>query len=122
MTVHYNTVAVDGLQVFYRSAPVVLLMHGFPSAGHMFRDLTPEVAGKYHVVAPDLPGFGMIEQPARDAFADTFENIAKVFRGVHGATVKTFEARYAHVWTVPNGKIITFRQYIDTLAIAQARV
>ena len=83
MTVRFNTVNVDGLKVFYRSAgdpsaPVVLLLHGFPSASHMFRDLIPELAGKYHVVAPDLPGFGMTEQPARNAFAYTFENITKV--------------------------------------------
>ena len=72
MTVRFNTVDVHGLKVFYRSAgdqsaPVVLLLHGFPSASHMFRDLIPELAGKYHVVAPDLPGFGMTEQPARNA-------------------------------------------------------
>ena len=83
MTVRFNTVNVDGLNVFYRSAgdpsaSVVLLLHGFPSASHMFRDLIPELAGKYHVVAPDLPGFGMTEQPARDAFAYTFENITRV--------------------------------------------
>ena len=83
MTVRFNTVDVDGLKVFYRSAgdpsaPVVLLLHGFPSASHMFRDLIPELAGKYHVVAPDLPGFGMTEQPARGDFAYTFENIAKL--------------------------------------------
>jgi pimeloyl-ACP methyl ester carboxylesterase len=83
MTVRFETVDVDGLKVFYRSAgdastPVVLLLHGFPTASHMFRDLIPELASKYHVVAPDLPGFGMTEQPARDAFAYTFSNITKV--------------------------------------------
>ncbi len=83
MTVRFNIVDVDGLKLFYRSAGdpsarVVLLLHGFPSASHMFRDLIPELAGKYHVVAPDLPGFGMTEQPARDVFAYTFENITKV--------------------------------------------
>ena len=83
MTVRFETVDVDGLKVFYRSAgdpgaPAVLLLHGFPTASHMFRDLIPELAGKYHVVAPDLPGFGMTEQPARDAFTYTFDNIAKV--------------------------------------------
>ena len=83
MTVRFNTVDVDGLKVFYRSAgdqsaPVVLLLHGFPSASHMFRELIPELAGKYHVVAPDLPGFGMTEQPARNAFAYTFKNITTV--------------------------------------------
>lgn len=83
MTVRFNTVDVDGLTLFYREAgdasrPTVLLLHGFPSASHMFRDLIPELAGTYHVVAPDLPGFGMTEQPARDQFDYTFENIAKV--------------------------------------------
>ena len=83
MSVRFETVDVDGLRVFYRSAgdpgaPTVLLLHGFPSASHMFRDLIPELAGTYHVVAPDLPGFGMTEQAARDAFAYSFDNIAKV--------------------------------------------
>jgi pimeloyl-ACP methyl ester carboxylesterase len=83
MTVRFNTVDVDGLEVFYRSAgdpkaPAVLLLHGFPSASHMFRDLIPELADHYHVVAPDLPGFGMTQQPARHAFGYTFDNIAVV--------------------------------------------
>jgi pimeloyl-ACP methyl ester carboxylesterase len=83
MTVRFNTIDVDGLEIFYRSAgnpdaPTILLLHGFPSASHMFRDLIPELAESYHVVAPDLPGFGMTEQPARDAFNYTFETIANV--------------------------------------------
>ena len=83
MTVRFQTVDVDGLKVFYRSAgdpgaPVVLLLHGFPTASHMFRDLIPELAGKFHVVAPDLPGFGMTEQPARDVFDYTFASITEV--------------------------------------------
>jgi pimeloyl-ACP methyl ester carboxylesterase len=83
MSVRFNSVEVDGLKVFYREAgnqarPTVLLLHGFPSASHMFRDLIPQLADRYHVVAPDLPGFGMTEQPARDKFAYTFENFAHV--------------------------------------------
>ena len=83
MSVHFKTTDVDGLKVFYREAgdpgrPAVLLLHGFPSASHMFRDLIPQLADRYHVVAPDLPGFGMTEQPVRDQFAYTFENIANV--------------------------------------------
>ncbi len=83
MTVRFNTVDVDGVKMFYRSAgatdaPAVLLLHGFPSASHMFRDLIPELVDRYHVVAPDLPGFGMTEQPARGQFAYTFDNIANV--------------------------------------------
>ena len=83
MSVRFNSVDVDGLKVFYREAgnqacPTVLLLHGFPSASHMFRDLIPQLEDDYYVVAPDLPGFGMTEQPARDKFAYTFENFAHV--------------------------------------------
>ncbi|MDE2319748.1 MAG: alpha/beta hydrolase [Rhodospirillales bacterium] len=82
MPVRFNIVDIDGLKIFYREAgdktrPTLLLLHGFPSASHMFRDLIPELSGRYHVVAPDLPGFGMTEQPARDKFSYSFENIAK---------------------------------------------
>jgi pimeloyl-ACP methyl ester carboxylesterase len=83
MTVHFKTINVDGLNLFYREAgdpirPTVLLLHGFPSASHMFRDLIPELANNFHVVAPDFPGFGMTEQPPRDQFTYSFDNIAKV--------------------------------------------
>lgn len=83
MTVQFKTADVDGLKLFYREAgdatrPTVLLLHGFPSASHMFRDLIPELADQYHVVAPDLPGFGMTEQPSRDKFDYTFQNLTKV--------------------------------------------
>lgn len=83
MTARYQTADVDGLSVFYREAgdrarPTILLLHGFPSSSHMFRDLIPELADHYHVIAPDLPGFGQTEQPARDQFAYTFANIADV--------------------------------------------
>jgi pimeloyl-ACP methyl ester carboxylesterase len=83
MTTRFKTVSVDGTNVFYREAgdpsrPSILLLHGFPSASHMFRDLIPELAGQYHVVAPDLPGFGMTEMKPRDQFAYTFDNLAGV--------------------------------------------
>ncbi len=83
MTVHFNSIDVDGLKVFYREAgnparPTVLLLHGFPTASHMFRDLIPALADSYHLVAPDLPGFGMTEQPTRNRFTYTFQNLAKV--------------------------------------------
>jgi pimeloyl-ACP methyl ester carboxylesterase len=83
MSVTFKTADVDSLKLFYREAgdpsrPTVLLLHGFPSASHMFRDLIPELADDFHVVAPDLPGFGMTEQPGRNQFAYTFENIANV--------------------------------------------
>ena len=76
-------VDVDGLEVFYREAgpadaPVLLLLHGFPSSSHMFRDLIPQLAGEYRVIAPDLPGFGQSAMPAREAFGYTFDRLARV--------------------------------------------
>ena len=76
-------VDVDGLEVFYREAgpadgPVLLLLHGFPSSSHMFRDLIPRLAGEYRVIAPDLPGFGQSAMPPREAFAYTFDRLARV--------------------------------------------
>ncbi len=83
MTTRFNTVNVDGIDVFFREAgdpshPSILLLHGFPSASHMFRDLIPELADHYHVVAPDLPGFGQTEIKSRDQFAYRFDTIATV--------------------------------------------
>jgi pimeloyl-ACP methyl ester carboxylesterase len=81
--VRYRTADVDGFKVFYREAgrsdaPKLLLLHGFPSAGHMFRNLIPLLADKFHIVAADLPGFGQSDMPPRDKFKYTFDNIAGV--------------------------------------------
>jgi pimeloyl-ACP methyl ester carboxylesterase len=81
--VHFKTVKVEGLNLFYREAgkagqPKLLLLHGFPTSSHMFRDLIPLLSGQFHVIAPDLPGFGRTDLPARSDFKYTFENIAKV--------------------------------------------
>jgi pimeloyl-ACP methyl ester carboxylesterase len=82
-SVKYRTAEVDNFKVFYREAgragaPKLLLLHGFPSAGHMFRDLIPALADAFHIVAPDLPGFGQSDMPPRDKFSYTFDNIARV--------------------------------------------
>ena len=77
----FNTVKADGVNVFYREdgaadAPVVLLLHGFPTSSHMFRELIPRLATKYRVIAPDLPGFGFTEVPAERNYQYTFDNLA----------------------------------------------
>lgn len=79
----YRTANVEGVEVFYREAgpkdaPVLLLLHGFPTSSHMFRNLIPQLADKYHVIAPDYPGFGQSAMPERSKFAYTFDNYAVV--------------------------------------------
>jgi len=77
--IKYRTADVDGFKIFYREAgeagaPKLLLLHGFPTAGHMFRDLIPHLADRFHIIAPDLPGFGNSDMPGRGY---TFDRIAE---------------------------------------------
>ena len=79
----YRTADVDNKSIFYREAgskdaPVLLLLHGFPSSSHMFRDLIPALADAYRVIAPDLPGFGFSDTPGRAEFNYTFQNLTDV--------------------------------------------
>ena len=79
--IKYRSADVDGLKIFYREAgsadaPALLLLHGFPSASHMFRDLIPLLADRFRIIAPDLPGFGQSEMPGRSEFTYTFDHIA----------------------------------------------
>ncbi len=79
----YQHAIVDGSKIFYReagpkTAPTILLLHGFPTSSHMFRNLIPTLADRYHVIAPDLLGFGFSDVPDRRQFLYTFENLAKV--------------------------------------------
>jgi len=101
-TVTFQKVDVDGIKVFYREAgpkdaPTILLLHGFPTASHMFRDLIPHLADRFHLVAPDLPAFGQSDMPARSAFTYTFDNIANVIDrftellGLHRFAIYVFD-------------------------------
>lgn len=81
--VRHRTVTVDGVEVFYREAgpadaPVLLLLHGFPTSSHMFRDLIPRLSQRYRVIAPDYPGFGYSAAPPREKFAYTFDHYAQI--------------------------------------------
>lgn len=83
--VHYRTVRVDGVEIFYReagpaAAPTILLLHGFPTSSHMFRDLIPLLADRYHLIAPDYPGFGNSSAPGIREFEYTFDHLAQVIQ------------------------------------------
>lgn len=82
----YQTITVEGLDIFYReagskAAPTILLLHGFPTSSHMFRNLMPALADRFHLIAPDYPGFGNSSMPLVDDFDYTFERLAEVMAG-----------------------------------------
>ena len=84
---HHRTTEVDGVNIFYREAgpaqaPVVLLLHGFPTSSHMFRNLIPALADRYHVIAPDYPGYGQSDMPDRARFAYTFDRFGELVDGL----------------------------------------
>ncbi|HEY9604155.1 MAG TPA: alpha/beta hydrolase [Allocoleopsis sp.] len=79
----YRTVSIDGLEIFYREAgsrdnPTILLLHGFPTSSHMFRNLIPALADRFHLVAPDYPGYGNSSMPTVDEFDYTFDRLAEI--------------------------------------------
>ena len=103
-------VDVDGLKIFYREAgadtwPALLLLHGFPTSSHMFRDLIPALADDHHVVAPDLPGFGFSDAPDRAQFKYTFDHLAGV---IDRFTTVAGLARYA-IYVFDYGAPVGFR-------------
>src|SRR6266446_6140724 len=108
MTTAYRYADVDGHKVFYREAgkpgsPALLLMHGFPSSSHMFRDLIPLLADRYHVVAADLPGFGFSDAPDRAHFIYTFDHLAQVMDRFTTAIGLTRHAIYVFDYGAPVG-------------------
>jgi pimeloyl-ACP methyl ester carboxylesterase len=81
--IHYRTAAIGDHQIFYREAgdpnqTSLLLLHGFPSSSHMFRNLIPLLSDRFHIVAPDFPGFGFSQSPPQSQFKYTFDNLAKI--------------------------------------------
>jgi pimeloyl-ACP methyl ester carboxylesterase len=112
--VSFKTLSVNGFTIFYREAgdpkkPAVLLLHGFPTSSHMFRNLIPRLAGDFHVIAPDLPGFGFSDAPDHTVFKYTFENIARVMGDfVEQLGLKRF-AIYIFDYGAPTGLRIALR-------------
>ncbi len=87
----YHTTTVDGLDVFYREAgdranPSLLLLHGFPSSSHMFRNLITSLSDKYHLVAPDHIGFGRSAMPSVDEFTYSFDRLTEITEGLIGSS------------------------------------
>lgn len=107
-SVFHKTVKVDDLDIFYReagpkNAPSILLLHGFPTSSQMFRNLIPALADKYHVVAPDYPGYGHSSMPPREKFSYTFDNLANVIDGFTKAVGLKQFAIYVQDYGAPVG-------------------
>jgi pimeloyl-ACP methyl ester carboxylesterase len=108
MTILYKTQNVGDVEVFYREAgpkdaPTILLLHGYPTASHMFRDLIPLLQHRFHLVAPDLPGFGQTKAPPRGKFAYTFDNLARVMDEFTQALGLSRYAIYIFDYGAPTG-------------------
>jgi pimeloyl-ACP methyl ester carboxylesterase len=106
--VHYHSVKVDGVDIFYREAgaadaPVVLLLHGFPTSSHMFRNLIPTLADRYHVIAPDYPGYGESAAPDHTKFAYTFAHYSELVDGLLNQLGAKHYAMYVMDYGAPVG-------------------
>ncbi len=110
----HKTIKVDGLDIFYREAgptdaPAILLLHGFPTSSHMFRNLIPALSGKFHVVAPDYPGFGNSSMPTVDQFDYTFDNLAKII----GHFIQKVGLKAYSLYLMDYGAPVGFRLAVD---------
>ena len=111
---HYRTIKVDGINLFYReagatSAPAVLLLHGFPTSSHMFRNLIPALADSYRLIAPDYPGYGQSDMPDRSKFAYTFDRFGELVDGLLGQLSLTRYAMYVMDYGAPVGWRLALR-------------
>ena len=114
MTTHHRMIAIDGVNIFYREsgaadAPAVLLLHGFPTSSHMYRNLIPALSDRFHVIAPDLPGFGFSEAPDRSSFTYSFDRLAGI---IERFTEQLGLARFA-VMVFDYGAPIGFRLAVN---------
>ena len=122
MTTRYGFQTVGDVEVFYREAgprdaPVILLLHGFPTASHMFRDLIPRLADRYRLIAPDLPGFGQTKTPPRGAFDFSFDRLADVVEGFTEALSLDRYALYIFDYGAPVGLRLAMRHPERVMAI-----
>ncbi|BAY74841.1 alpha/beta hydrolase fold protein [Nostoc linckia NIES-25] len=107
----YRTVSIDGLDIFYREAgsrdnPTILLLHGFPSSSHMFRNLIPALGDRFHLVAPDYPGFGNSSMPTVNEFDYTFDRLAQIVEKFIAAIADHIR-RFLTARVVENTKLTT---------------
>jgi len=121
----FRKIDVDGFNIFCREAgpkdaPALLLLHGFPSAGHMFRDLIPQLSDRFRVIAPDLPGFGQSDMPDRGTFTYTFDNVARVIDRFTEAVGLGRFAIYVFDYGAPTGfRLATWHPERVTALISQ---
>jgi pimeloyl-ACP methyl ester carboxylesterase len=109
----YKTQQVAGIKIFYREAgspskPTIVLLHGFPSSSHMFRELIPRLAGQYHVIAADMPGYGYSDQPTPDQFDYTFDHLA----GVMDQFLDSVGVRKYSIYIQDYGSPVGFRLFL----------
>src|SRR5580765_1375990 len=105
-TINFKTVKVDGLDIFYREAgnknkPTILLLHGFPSSSHMYRDLIKDLSEDYYLVAPDYPGFGQSSSPSPSAFNYSFDNLVLIITHFKSITLLCYAlsiSQYNHAF------------------------
>ncbi|MEH2419879.1 MAG: alpha/beta hydrolase [Nostoc sp.] len=120
----YCTVSINGLDIFYREAgsrdrPTILLLHGFPTSSHMFRNLIPALADQFHLIAPDYPGFGYSSMPTVDEFDYTFDRLAEVMAGFVDAIGLKRYSLYLMDYGAPIGYrlAIQYPEQIETLIV-----
>jgi pimeloyl-ACP methyl ester carboxylesterase len=114
VAIRYRTQRVGDVELFYREAgpadaPAILLLHGFPTSSHMFRDLIPALADRYRVIAPDLPGFGQTKAPPRGEFDYSFDSLAEVLGGFVEAIGLNRYALYIFDYGAPTGLRLAMR-------------